>query len=90
MVEKKVLFTNEVKMQKLKNTATINIGKNIKEIRLSQNIGQTQLVQLLQLQGISITREALVKIERGTQHIYTTELKAIRDTLNTTYDNLLK
>ena len=79
-----------MQIQKLKSSDTINIGKNIREIRISKNIGQTELVKLLQLQGIPITRESLVKIERGIQHIYITELKAIRDILNTTYDELLK
>jgi len=37
-----------------------------------------------------MTRETLVKIERGIQHIQATQLKAIRDALETTYDELLK
>ena len=34
-----------------------NIGRNIREIRLARGIGQTELVRLLDLQGIAITRE---------------------------------
>ena len=34
-------------------------------------------------------RETLVKIERGKQHIRATQLRAIRDALGTTYDELL-
>ena len=45
---------------------------------------------MLQLRGIDITRESLVKIERGIQHIYASQLKGIRDVLKTTYDELLK
>lgn len=75
---------------KIKQTATIQIGKNIRAIRKEKNIGQTELVGLLQLQGIDITRESLVKIERGIQHIYAFQLKGIRDALETTYDELLK
>ncbi len=37
-----------------------------------------------------MTRETLVKIERGIQHIYASELKSIKDVLETTYDELLK
>ena len=37
-----------------------------------------------------ITRESLVKIERGIQHIYATQLKAIKEILDTSYDELLK
>lgn len=68
----------------------IHIGKNIREIRLAKKVGQTALVGHLQLMGINITRETLVKIERGIQHIGATQLKGIKEALNTTYDELLK
>ena len=76
--------------QKIKQNDRGNIGKNIREIRVSKGIGQTELVRLLDLQGIPITRECLVKIERGTQHVQVEQLRAIKDELNTTYDELLK
>lgn len=53
-------------------------------------IGQTELVRMLQLKDIDMTREALVKIERGIQHITGSQLRAIRDCLEMTYDELLK
>ena len=68
----------------------IKIGDNIRRVRKSKKCGQMELVRILQLQGIDITRETFVKIERGIQHIKATQLKAIRDALNTTYDELLK
>ena len=43
----------------------ICIGKNIREIRISKGMGQTELVRKIQLRGITMTRETLVKIERG-------------------------
>lgn len=52
-------------------------------------MGQTALVRELQLLDVDITREALVKIERGIQHIQLTQLRAIRDVLHTTYEELL-
>ena len=55
-------------IQKIKQDKNGNIGKNIREIRLARGIGQTELVRMLDLQGIAITRECLVKIERGLQH----------------------
>lgn len=76
--------------QKVKQDNRGNIGRNIREIRVSKGIGQTELVRLLDLQGIPITRECLVKIERGIQHVQVEQLRAIRDELNTTYDELLK
>lgn len=68
----------------------INIGQNIRRIRLQRKIGQTELVVRLQLRGVDMTRESLVKIERGIQHIYATQLRAIKDELDTTYEELLK
>lgn len=76
--------------QKIKQNKAGNIGKNIREMRLARGIGQTELVRLLELQGIPITRECLVKIERGIQHVQVQQLKAIKDELNTTFDELLK
>lgn len=75
---------------KIKQTKEIPIGQNIRAIRKEKGIGQTELVRLLQLQGIDMTRESLVKIERGIQHIYATQLRGIRDALETTYDALLE
>ena len=74
--------------QKIKQD--IHIGANIRAIRKEQNIRQVDLVRLLQLEGVEITRETMVKIESGTQHIRASQLRAIRDALGTTYDELLK
>lgn len=75
--------------QKIKQKG-INIGGNIRKIRIEKEIGQTELVRMLQLQNVDITRETLVKIERGIQHITGSQLRGIRDCLETTYDELLK
>ncbi len=74
--------------QKIKQFENI-IGSNIRRIRLATGIGQTELVRLLQLRNVNMTRETLVKIERGIQHITISQLKGIRDCLETTYDELL-
>ncbi len=75
--------------QKIKQDS-IRIGENIRRIRKDRNIGQTELVTMMQLRDASITRETLVKIERGVQHIKATQLKQIKDILNTTYDELFR
>lgn len=75
--------------QKIKQDE-IFIGKNIRRIRKEKGIRQTEMVALLQLENVMITREALVKIERGIQHIQATQLWAIKNVLETTYDELLK
>lgn len=73
--------------QKIKQDGSI--GHNIRAVRESRKIGQTELVRLLQLDGVDITREALVKIEGGRQHIQLAQLRGIRDVLHTTYEALL-
>lgn len=76
--------------QKIKQDGIIHIGKNIRAIRKNRGMGQTQMVSELQLIGVPMTREVLVKIEREIQHIQASQLRGIRDVLNTTYDELLK
>ena len=75
--------------QKIKQDS-IHIGENIRRERLRKGIGHTELVRQLQLAGVEMTRETLVKIERGTQHIQATQLRGIRDALGVTYDELLQ
>ncbi len=75
--------------QKIKQDE-IRVGENIRRLRLAKGLGQTELVRRLQLLGVSMTRETLVKIERGTQHIQATQLRGLRDVLGTTYDELLR
>lgn len=78
-----------MKEQKIKQDQ-IQIGQNIRRLRLEQKLGQTELANRLQLEGVDMTRETLVKIERGTRHIPASQLKAIRDLLHTSYDELFK
>ena len=73
--------------QKIKQD--IRIGANIRKIRKERGVRPKELVRLLQLEGVEMTRETLVKIERGTQHIKASQLRGIRDALHTTYDALL-
>ena len=75
--------------QKVKQDS-IQLGKNIRRIRKEQNIGQTELVALMQLKNVQITRETLVKTERGIQHIKATQLKAMKEILNTSYEEIFK
>lgn len=75
---------------KIKSDTKINVGANIRRIRKERGLGQTDLVRLMDLKGVIVSRETLVKIERGIQHITASQLRGIRDCLNTTYDELLK
>lgn len=73
--------------QKIKQD--IQIGINIRKIRKKRRLGQTDLVRLLQIEGCDMTRECLVKIERCVQHIQASQLQAIKNVLDTTYDVLI-
>ena len=75
--------------QKIKNDENNTIGKNIREARQKAGIGQTELVGRLQLMDVKITRETLVKIERGVQHIQLQQLKGIKQVLGVSYEDLL-
>jgi DNA-binding XRE family transcriptional regulator len=75
--------------QKIKYDERNTIGKNIREARQKIDIGQTELVSRLQLLDVKMTRETLVKIERGVQHIQLEQLKAIKTVLGVSYEDLL-
>ena len=76
--------------QKIKQDDRIHIGENVREIRLQRGYKQTEVVRRMQLIGETMTRESYVKIERGIQHISASQLRAIKEVLKTTYDELLK
>ncbi len=76
-------------METIRNDNRINIGTNIRRIRKEKHIGQTELAGMVQLQDVDLTREALVKIERGVQHVKASQLKAIKEALQTSYEELL-
>lgn len=61
------------------------IGSNIRRIRKEKGIGQTELIKMLQLNDVDITRETLVKIESGRQHIKLDQLVGIKDVLKIDY-----
>lgn len=65
------------------------IGSNIRRLRLKKKLGQTELINQLQLKNIDITRETLVKIEGGRQHIKLSQLRGIRNVLEVSYEDLL-
>ncbi len=77
MKEEKIIDPNNV------------IGRNIKRIRKEKGIGQTELVKMLQLNNVDITRETLVKIEGGRQHVKLEQLREIKEILQVDFENLL-
>lgn len=75
--------------EKIVDSENIN-GSNIRRIRIEKEIGQTELVKQLQLNDVEITRETLVKIESGKQHIKLHQLKSIKLILNVKYIQILE
>ena len=75
---------------KIKEDENNTIGLNIRRILKSRHMWQTALVRELQLLDIEITREALVKKQRGIQHIQLSQLRGIRHVLSTSYEELLE
>ena len=65
------------------------VGRNIRRLRLADNLKQTDLTARLQIYQVAITRESLVKIEGGRQHIKLSQLRGIRDVLGVTYEDIL-
>lgn len=75
--------------EKIISDKSNTIGKNIRRMRIDRGIGQSEMVRQLQLMDINITRETLVKIERGQQHIKLDQIRGIKEILNTSYDSIL-
>ena len=66
-----------------------HIGENIRKLRKANKLTQEQLAARLQVLGCDITRSALAKIEVGQRHLYPDELKALKQILNVSYENIL-
>ena len=64
-------------------------GQNIRKICMMCKLSQEQVAAQLQVRGCDVTRSALAKIEVGQRHIYPDELKALKEILSASYDDLL-
>ena len=65
------------------------VGRNIRRIRMERRLSQDQVSAQLQVRGCDVTRSALAKIEVGQRHIYLDELKALKEILSVSYEELL-
>lgn len=75
--------------QKIKQDQRIQIGENIRNLRVEQNMTQDEVAKELQLRGINISRGTYSKIEMGSHHIAASTLEALKEIFHTTYDVLL-
>lgn len=65
------------------------VGLRIRSYRKQNNMTQDQLAAKLQVSGYDLTRGAVAKMESGQRHIYLFELRAIKEVLHVTFEDLL-
>lgn len=75
---------------KLKSDETILIGSNIRELREKTGMKPMEVSRKVQLMGVSLTREALVKIEENKQHISASQFVALAEILGVSFSDLLR
>ena len=76
--------------QKGKANDTIRLGENISTTRQQRGMTQEDMARELQLRGFEISRSTYAKIELGMHTVDVSVFEAIKDILETTYDELLK
>ena len=64
------------------------LGQNIRRLRMERKLSQEEVAAKLQLRGCDITRSAVAKIEAGCRHIYSDEIKLIKEILKVSFDEL--
>lgn len=69
---------------------TNTIGRNLRKIRKSKNIRMKDMIIMLQLHSVEISRETLVKIEGGRQHIKLSQLRGLKELLDVSYEIILE
>ena len=70
--------------QKIKNAPSF--GSNLRALRIKYGYTQEELVAKLQLKNQDISRSAYAQIECGTYNIKITELIALKEIYNISYD----
>lgn len=66
------------------------IGRNIRDIRKKQGLTQEELAARLQIYGLDMSRGVLSLVEIGMRHIYTDEIKAMKEVLKISYTDLFE
>ena len=77
-----------IKETSIKNDNGILIGSNIKRLREAKGMKTGDLERQVHLKGTKITAFSLSKIEANTQHIKASQLKAIKESLTCSYEEL--
>lgn len=64
----------------------ISLGNNIRNLRKRSGLTQENVVAYLQLKGLSTSRSSYSQIECGTYNIRVSELAALKDLFDVSYD----
>ena len=68
----------------------VNIGRNLRRLRLREDLTQDQVTGKLQLMGLPVSREIYAQIETGRHHIRITVLMGLKMIFHTTYEEMLE
>ena len=74
--------------QKLRQIKDVSIGKKIRELRISCNLTQEQVVAQLQLRNLPTSRSSYSQIESGTYNIRVSELIALTEIFHTDFNTI--
>lgn len=75
-------------MQKIR--PDLNLGGNIRKLRLENNLTQEETVAKLQLKGLPISRSSYAKIEANLLNIRVSELLALKNIFNCRFDDFFE
>lgn len=76
--------------QKIRQINDISIGKKFRELRISCNMTQEQVVAQLQLRNLPTSRSSYSQIESGTYNIRISELIALVEIFHTDFNNIFE
>ena len=68
----------------------INMGDNLRKLRLAKNISQEKLCALLQTRGCDIGRTTYAKYEAGELNIRVSVIVELKKIYNCTYDDFFE
>ena len=76
--------------QKIRQINDVSIGKKIRELRISCNMTQEQVVAQLQLRNLPTSRSSYSQIESGTYNIRVSELVALVEIFHTDFNTIFE
>ncbi len=68
----------------------INIGANLRRLRLLANLTQLQVIRQVELLGSSMSRTTYAQIESGVRNIKVSDLILLKRIFNVPYEDILE